>query len=374
MFQFLYPKSRFDQSPLQFQKADWLRTRLHQLYTTYIEYKRTNLGRVASNHLLMDILNSLTVPFEGDLIKYIDQVEQISKRLAGTFRLTTSAVRGDVFLDVFYKNVNQVITCSRGDIQPIDLWYDWRAVAPVTVSSHPYTEFELFDPLVMNTPQITNPNPLSYAQINIDIPMLAAQYRMFKASYPNGTKEQYLSQIVLPPMMRSHIDLVLFNKVCVELGVMVEGKVRTNLPFGQPNLDNAGDALAKEIVAILLNKSLTPSQVISTIPAFMDTSNALYAAKPPSLLISAQSMWAIHSQSVDKANLVLEVCSRRGMYERALVFLARIKRDNIQLIQEGHYRNGLSPTTQLFLMTRWESVLSRVPMETFESLDLKEMI
>lgn len=371
MFRFLSPRGPFDKSPLQFQKASWLTQRVKDVYKDYLDYKKNNPGRIASNHLLMTILNAITVPFEGDLIKYVDGVEQQSKRIAGTLRLTTGAVRGDIFTDVFYKGVNEVITVSRSDLQPIDLWWDWRSIAPVTVTNHPVTQLMMFDPVVINTPDLNTSD--GYAQINIDIAMLAAQYRMYKSTFPDGTMEQYLVQIVIPAMMRSHLDIVLFNKVCVALGVMSVSTIRTNLPFGQPNLELPADQLAQEIVEILLNKSLEPAQILSSIPAFLDSPTALHALKHPSLLLSTQSLWAIHSQAVDKANLVLEIYQRRGAYDRALAFLARIKRDNIQIVQEGHYRNGLRSNTQSFLMQRWEGVLSRVPTETFESIDLSEI-
>lgn len=372
MFRFLHPRGFYDRSPLQFQRATWLQERLRNVYKEYLTYKQQNQARVASNHLLLTILNAITVPFDGDVIRYMDLVEQQSKRIAGTLRLTTSAVRGDFFKDVFYKGVNEVIVVGKSDFEPIDLWWDWRNVAPVTVTAHPVTQFTLFDPVVVNTPDLNTPD--GYVQVNIDIPMLAVQYRMYKSTFPTGTMEQYVAQVVVPAMMRSHLDIVLFNKVCVLLGLMTATSIRSNLPFGQPNLEPQADQLAKEIVDILLNKSLEPAQILSTIPAFFDSTTALQALKHPAILLSSQSMWALHSQAIDKAKLVLEIYQRRGAYDRALAFLARIKRDNIQIVQEGHYRNGLKPDSQRYLMKRWEDVLSKIPMEAFEAIDLTQIV
>jgi len=370
MFHLVSPLNRFDTSPLQFFNIRWLRENINLIFSTYLDYKRVNQGRVDSNHLLIQILSNIAIKFDGDLIGYMISVEQNSRRIAGTLGLTSATVRGDLFKNkgIFYKGMNEVITVSRNDSELLDLWWDWRAATPVTVHSHPITDVKLFDPIVKDTPDFKSKG---YAFINIDIPLLAGQYVMFRSNYPDGTVEQYISQIVIPGMMKSHMDIVLFNKVCHGLGVMDELTVKTNLPFAQQEFNTPADKLSEDIVKGILSRPLTPTQILSSIPTLLSDSTALMALKIPDIMVTQQSLWAIHSQSVDKVNLVLEVAKRRNHYDRMLQLLVKIRRNNIRLIQEGWYRNGLNTNTTRYLMDRWETVLSRIPEQVYESLESK---
>lgn len=365
MYQHFTPIDRFDRSPLQFFRINWLRERIRDVYETYMEYKRVNQGRVDSDHLLIKILTNITVPFNGDLIDYIDKVESQTRRIVGVLGITTNSTRGDLFTNVFYKDIPEIITVSRGKVEILDLWWNWRSVSPVTVHAHPVTSTAIFDPVVVNRPTLDTQDP--YCLINIDIAILAAQWRMFKSNYPNGTYEQYISQIVVPAMMKSHLDIVLFNKVMVGLGLMTPCVVKSNLPFAQPDLDTPATKLAKEIIDGLLTKGLYPRQYLNSIPTLYSVSNSLEATAHPDMAVSQQSLWAIHSLQVMKANLVLEINKQRNHYDRSLPLIVRIKRDNVQLNQEGWYRNGLKTVSSQYLLRRFEGVLGRLPEQSMES-------
>lgn len=369
MFYLFYPKNTFDASPFQFQEANWLRQQVRQIYGTYLEYKRNTPGRVKSNHLLITILTNITSEFDGDIIKYMQAVDQESRRIAGPMGLTTASTRGDLFSGVFYSGVPEVITVSRGIYRPLDLWWDWRKASPVTVSAHPVTSLTLFDPIVENAVNLSSST--AYAQINIDIPLLAAQFKMYKANYPSGTMEQYIAQIVVPAMMQSHLDIVLFNQVCVKLGTMEATSFKTNLPFAQPSLDVQSWKLAESIVAALRNRTLTERQILSTIPTLYSTDqNALYATKGPSILLNAQTVWVLHSQAVMKAEMVLKVCEDRNNYVPILPLTIKMKRDMQVMVQEGWYSNGLAMDTRRLLMSRWERAFARLPVESMESVEV----
>lgn len=364
----LSPKGDTDRSPLQFYRIGWLRGRVRDLYDTYLEYKRNYPVRVESNHLLIALLSNLTATFDGDLVSYMSQVESSTRRLAGALKLTTASVRGKLHEGVFYKGVTEVITVSSNNTPYIDLWWGWRDVSAVTVSSHPFTQIELMDPLVDGSPSITTDE---IAYINIDVPILAAQYRMYRSSYPTGNFERFISQVVVPGMMKSHLDIVLFNKVLAAMDIIKPTKVRTNLPFAQPTLDKAGDDLAKEIVKGILNVPMTPTQLLNTIPTLYSDSTALVVMEHPDILTTQQSLWALHSQSVLKAKLVLTVAKERDHYDRLLPLQRNIRRNQVHIEQEGWYRNGLSRSESELLTSRWLDVISllKAPGVSMESFD-----
>lgn len=354
----LIPRSNADSSPLLFYKTTWLQERVKSNYLAYLNYKKEYPLRIDSNHLLISLLASLTTTFHGDLIEYTSKVEEEVRRLAGAFKLTTASVKGKVHEGVFYKGVSEVITLSSSANTFVDLWWDWRQVSPVTIHNHPFTQIELFDPAVQDSPRITTDE---VAYINIDLPLLASQYRMYRASYPDSNLANFVTQVVLPSMMKSHLDLVLFNKVLVAAQIIKPTRVKTNVPIGQPMLDKAGDDLALEIYKGLLNRPLEARQILSTIPTLYSKSHVLEAAKHPDILGTQQSKWAIHSQAINKAKLILTVAKHRNHYDRMLPLLNRIRRNNIHITQEGWYRSGLAASDTILLMSKWNELLELLP-------------
>ena len=366
----LIPRDGSDKSPLLFYKSNWLKGRVRSNYQSYLKLKSEYPLRLDSNHLLIALLSSLTSTFHGDLIDYTGKVENEVRRLAGVFKLTTAAVKGKVHESVIYNGVSEIITLSSSTHTFIDLWWDWRDVSPVTIHNHPFTQLELFDPIVNGSPELRTDE---VAYINIDLPLMAAQYRMYRASYPTSNKSNYITQVVLPAMMKSHLDLVLFNKVLVTLGILEPTKIKTNIPMQQPTLDKAADDLAEDIIKGLLKVPLEPRQVLNSIPTLYSDLTALDAARHPDILGTQQSKWAIHSQAINKAKLVLTVAGQRNHFDRALPLLNRIRRNNVHIHQEGWYRSRLTSADTILLMNKWSELLDLLPpdysVESFEWTD-----
>lgn len=364
MYRLLEPRGSQDQSPLKFFRVEWLRSQYRGALERYRDYHQSAPLRVESNHLLISMLNGIDVPFDGDLYTYMSKVDRQVRRISGAFKLTTPQVRGKEYTGVFYKGATEVITLSRGDYELIDLWWGWRVVSPVTVSSHPFTNTDLLTPGVMNRPEGEG---LVY--INVDIPLLAGQYRMYRATYPDGTVERFMSQYVFPGMITSHMDQVLFNHVMVEFGLLEPQPMKTNLPINQADYTPQYRELAQQIHKDLLSRSLTPTQILDTVPSPIRDAKVLEVTKRPDMLVTANSVWAVHSQAIRKAVFVLKVCHDRDAYERVLPLLTRIQRDGIQMLQEGWYRNGLSSTLRKQLSLEWERVIGLVPSDYKESLE-----
>lgn len=356
-----------ERSPLQFAKFNWLKTRILDNHANFVKSRLLAPGRVQSNHLVANILSMITATFSGDLIDYLSQVEGQVRRIAGTLELTSGVTRGKLHKGVFYKGCDEIVTVSGGDQSVMDLWADWRSITPVTVLRHPVTSMSLFDPLAMDSSVVGG-----FAMINVDIPLLAAQYLLYKSNHPSGTVEGYISQVIAPGLLKSHIDVTLFNRVLLQLGVLSPTVVKTNLPFAQSELDTPTGAIAKDVVDGMVSVAMTAKQLINTIPTAF-ASNMLKAIDHPPLMAQQQALWALHTQAVEKALLTLGIAQRRGHYDRLLQLLVRIGRDNIQLGQEGWYRNGQNVYSQGLLMDRWGVVLAALPNHPGVELEVLQL-
>src|SRR5690606_15764188 len=151
---------------------EYLKGRVTENFEKLLTLRQDFTGRLESSHLLFKILTNLNVSFNGDLSDYIESCEREVKRLAGGLGLVTSYSKGREFTDYqFYDGCTEIITAIRDEsIGVMDVWTNWRAIEPIKVMVHPYTDLTVVELGVMNSFKSSGGG---LAIVNIDIPMLA---------------------------------------------------------------------------------------------------------------------------------------------------------------------------------------------------------
>lgn len=359
MYQIFNPTGFTDKSPFQFARMDWLRLRVIENYQKLVELRKEYPGRLDSNHLLMAILQNLNVPFNGDLEDYMFKCEKAAVRLCGVMGIVSSFSKGKVFDDgVFYKDCNEIIIYARNTKYTAqDLWNDWRRVSPIEVLVHPVTSTEIVELGVLNAATLSKPG---LCVISIDIPLLAAQWKMWQAGNPTGTLEAFITEVPLVSMLKSHLNVAMFNLVA-EGKTIPECDIKTNLPFGQLPTDIAAKALATDVWNKITSRVLVPNQLLSSIPVFFGY-NYLNDVYLSSTTPTYQVVWALLAQKMDCAALVLEVCKYVG-YDRAVHEVTVIRRTLITNEQDNSLTNGLPRDVGIYLTERLDRmVTSRLPV------------
>lgn len=342
-----------DKSPFQYYKLKFIKKRIQDNLINYRDYKRKYSSRVDSNHLLIRLLTSLPVEFNGDLFEYMAKIDSKTRSIAGINGLTSPLTKGDIFEGVFYPNTDEAITYNRSDINPMELWNNWRNVAPVTSHNHPFTNYIIFDVIVDNKVKTSTKSGL--ANINIDLPLMAAQYRMYSSSEINPSMEKYISQIVVPNFFNSHLDSILYNKVLLRYGLIPENKITTNLPIQQLDLDNEINKLADEVTSNLIKAPLSIKQVLTSIPTLYSDSNVLNTKGKVEMMVTHQNRWTLLAPAINMSRLVLSVLAKgRG---REVNLINAIYRTDTRMKQEGYFRNGLRNYTQTKLMSMWSELI-----------------
>lgn len=249
MYQIFNRVNTFDNSPFQYARMDYLKSRVDENYQRLVSARKMSTGRLDSSHLLMKLLGSLSVKFTGDLVRYMDQVEDVSKSLCSSLGITASFNKGRVFTDSgFYPSCPEIVIYARNPKWSVmHLWRDWRSVTPIEILTHPITEMDIVELGVKNEMSIQRP---SLSIIQIDIPLLAAQWKMWQAAFPGRSMEEYLTTVPLVGAVKSHLNVCLFNKLQVFLGIRPECQVRSNLVFMQTPVENH----VKEIVDDVIKK------------------------------------------------------------------------------------------------------------------------
>jgi len=203
---------------------NWLYVKmgLHRNLSSVINFHRKNPMAVHSNHFLVKLLYSITVPQSQNIERYYDNVDAIALNVSMALKMTSSIFKGHVFDGVFYGKSNTEILIGHNEsFNPFEADKNWMNLVPVKVLRHPRSD------LGLNIPDGTNTGSESgLAVISINIPLLAVQYRAFRLNEmrinSNEDGEQFESQrsamqfiymYVLPNMLASHLDYAIFNRM-----------------------------------------------------------------------------------------------------------------------------------------------------------------
>jgi hypothetical protein len=360
MFQLFDSRNIFDRSPFQYARMDYLRERVGENYKKLVDQRRWTTGRLDSSHLLRSILLGLAVEFKGDLQQYIQAVGAAERRVVPTLNLTSSYSRGRLFTEgVFYNDCPEIIIAAPSfDWTVMDLWKDYRKLSAVTVLSHPITDIDVVELGVMNN--FTVNKRLDLAIIAIDIPLLAAQWQLWRAGNPDGTPEHFLTEVPLVGAVKSHLNIAFFNKVRAAMGIIPYIKARTNLTFQQFPADGPANDLAATVVKNITSKAMHENQILSSIPVIFGD-NYLDSVRFPDVMTSFQIAWADQAFKMDPASVVLE-CMKYVGDSRLLDVLKIIRRTLIQNEEAKTLTTGLTTAASALLMDRLTGlVVSRLP-------------
>ena len=212
--------------------ANWhyARNGLQHNLKKVVEFYKSHSMAVESDHFLIRLLQSIAVAKNIELHRYYDIVDALSLNLGMALKMTSSISKGHVFRGVFYAGCTEVLIAENADFNVDTANRDWRNVQAVKVLRHPRSDLMLNLPDGKKTGTETG-----IAVISINIPMLAVQYRAFRlqedqyaleTGEPGRTIQQFIHMYVLPNMLYSHLDYVMFNRIYnLERGeTMGEGK------------------------------------------------------------------------------------------------------------------------------------------------------
>lgn len=357
----LFTRTNFtDRSVFQYARMDYLRDRVDENYQKLHAQRKHSTGRLDSNHLLRAILSGLAVEFKGDLGDYIQRCAAAEKRIVPGLGMSSSYSRGKLFVEgYFYPECPEIIiSAPRYDWTLLDLWKDYRSLQPIRVLNHPITDLTICELSVMNEISYTRQPDL--AIIAIDIPLLAAQWRMWRVENPEGLTERFLTEVPLVGALKSHLNVAFFNKIQVALGIKEQCKIRSNLTFAQMDLNDNAAGIVKDVVANISSKAMDANQILSTIPVLYGN-NYLDACDFPEMASTFQVDWTCQASKMDPASVVLEA-GRRAGFDRMVETITALRRQLIQNKEAKLLMNGLTSAAAFLLEERMQAlVIDRLP-------------
>lgn len=277
------------------------------------DYYRHNPTIVPSNHFLVRLLQTIAVPHALDTERYYDNVVMLSNRLSSALGMTSSIYKGHLFTNTFYNGSTEIIlSITKGLTDVLEASEKWRNLSPVTVLNHPISTLELALP---DGRQETTETGL--AIIAIDIPLLALQYRAFAIdqAYTNEdgaqlTIMQFIRMYVIPNMLETHLDYVIFNRL-QKLSGIDEAPIPTfnqSHPFILIDYSRQVDSVLDRVNKLLLQQVNSFSKIILTLPAVTEP-NQSYLALFPDTAQTRQVLWALVLSKLPVLNYLRAISS-----------------------------------------------------------------
>lgn len=280
----------------KFAEWDYLRDGFRRNLNVIFDYYRNAVHSVKSDHLLVSLLTSISVPRTMPLDRYFANVEPLAFSVTAPFQLTTPIHSGKLFNGVFYgAGVKEILIVSDETFDVEKATREWESLSPVRVLRHPFTD------LALNIPDgIKKTTETGYAVISINLTMLAIQYRAFlfaEDARKTGEGErrnvmQFIYMYVLPNMLPTHLDQAIFNRI----NHLHQGRepvyVRPRHPFMLTDFSSRADNIQSRILKTLAASGYSFNGTMASIPGAV-TENMTKAMLIPEVAPTRQILWAL---------------------------------------------------------------------------------
>lgn len=301
MYTLFNSESRLRQTNIATYGLDYVKRELMNTQVErYRQYRALNPAYLKNDHILQRIIGMIDIPFDGDLPDYYLRVGSIVNRLAGQMGMVTSAHHGRVRnKSHFYgAGVNEiVIAATDNDTTPAQIWFNWRNMSPIRVLAHPIMGCGVIE--LNGANNFKGLKPGTTAVIEINIPLLACQYQLWRMAVstmaPEGTAlpiAHFLTQVIIPNMLVSHLDVAVMNTVHALTGSDDYIKVDSDMPFTTPDFYPKLEAGLKELVARFSRETYVYKEILANIPVF-GKDNLLQVIAMPDIAFTNQAVWAL---------------------------------------------------------------------------------
>lgn len=321
-----------------------------------VGYYRGAAMAVASEHFLVRLIQSINVPLTMSLERYMDNVDNLALRLSMALKMTSAIYRGQMFDGVFYGKGNPEILIATDESFDIDEAVgNWRHLNAITVLRSPITSLNLALP----DGQLHTGDASGLGVFLINIPLLALQYRCWtladqeEALRSGGVEKtvmEFVHMVVLPNMMGSHLDYVLFNRLSalqqhIELDTMsLRHRVH---PFYLTDFREKLNIAQQEMLDLLATSSHDFSGTLQAIPLVHRKTLAAEMVIP-NMVPTFQLMWALSVARLPALQFLFNV-SANGPTQKNRQEVSVIMRD--------------------IKMYRRNSIMKTLPPELFASIE-----
>lgn len=303
-----------------------------------IRYYRRNPTAVKSSHFLVRLLQSITVPQSQVLERYYANVDAMVMNLSMALGMTSSIFKGKIFKGIFYgPESHEILIAHNTYFDPFIAHREWKNLCPVKVLRHPISDLGLAIPDGRQTGTESG-----VAIISINVTMLAVMYRAFRLNEMVVSEEsesqrsimQFIRMYVLPNMLFSHLDVVLFNRIDnLQKGAPM-GEATVKHPFYMTDYSKQINQVHKEILEWLNKADHNFTGILRSVPAVVknDMDEVMVL---PEMAPTKQVIWALLISRLPVLSFMFRTAANepgtrnRSEVNRTLRYFERYKSDKL---------------------------------------------
>jgi hypothetical protein len=262
-------------------------------------------------HVLIDLLINLGVSMRTEYSEYVYRAESRLGTLSQALRLCSEVSPGQSRPSSFYgPNVEEVILAVSEPFVVSDFINNWKNEVSVKPLTHPITSFVFPHPFEINHPD----GGLSVIQV--DIPKLALQYRLFVEEQSIREDQldivNFMGRYIWPNMMKDHMEQVWHNRLFAkQFNTGISERGITPAPFAVTILESSFVACAEQVFFSMQRVAKdTLYSAMDNIPSlsYSSTSSALAL---PDLVSTNNVLWLGYACRLKHINFLLSVADGR---------------------------------------------------------------
>lgn len=291
---------------------DYIRRTYNLTLEQIVNYYRSRVMSVASNHFLVKLLNTATVSMEYDIDQYTSVSNTRAPYIAKHFQLTSDINYGVIHPGIFYgKNSKEIILYTEGYFNGGEALANWKDLQPVKVLEHSLSDLSLALPLG----KVTS-SDISLSTISIDISLLLVMYRGFildqtVTQHSHLGITHFIHMYVIPNMLHTHIDIVIRNRLFnLYYGAPMDPTVKSH-SFQISDYSGKMDRVLKQVLARVKNSKMLYESNLKNIPS-ISSSDCQEALQMPDVAKTRQVWWALLVSRISTMVYLLEVSGKKG--------------------------------------------------------------
>lgn len=214
------------------------------------DHYRTYARPASATHPLLRVLVDLGEDWQYPLAQYVEKVKGSLLRIAGVHGITTSTTPGHRFSGHFYDNhITEFYLGYIGSFSHLDADVNWTELQSVHVLTHPKSD--LLIPILDGRPYSSQSGIVVIA---VDLLKLAIQYRAYLRHINDpsvsgqGSVQLFLSRVILPNMLPSHMDMVILNRLFDQVNGSERVEVEYQHPMALPSYEKHLDRVISTVI------------------------------------------------------------------------------------------------------------------------------
>lgn len=286
-----------------------IRQRFTQEIDKVVSHLRTSTYDKGNNNPLVRALTIMGTSVDDTIFEAYDRYIRSVHRVAKACGFTSSLWLGNMASKsiLYGEGYSEIVIVKDSEIDLLTFEDNWKDLSCIKVLRHPITSTAV--PAFLEGYEYEEKGTVV---IELDLVLMFMQYRRWlkeqiKAEYDNMmTMGQFLYQMVFPAAIKSHMDLVVLNRLLAHIDGRKPAEYINTAPITQFDYTGLLDWYLLNRITILTNRSLRFNVIASNISLF-NGETLLDIAKNPDVTYTRQTEWVAVVAAIPVISMLVKI-------------------------------------------------------------------